>query len=62
MSYEIDRTLNPPSCLPIGINKSNLTDITKIGDKWRVYVDSETKKVHDGAYYFDLMIGENYNR
>lgn len=53
--YEIDRSITPPSCLPAGIDKRYFLDVTKIGDKWRVYIDPKTNKVHDGAYYFALM-------
>lgn len=50
--YEIDRSIFPPACLPTGIDKSNLVDVTRIGDQWRKYLDTSTDKLHDCAKYF----------
>ncbi|MGZ8220377.1 MAG: hypothetical protein ACXWT0_01885 [Methylobacter sp.] len=49
--YEIDRSTVPPSCLPADLDKSNLVNITCLGDSWQKYMDKSTGKVHDGAEY-----------
>lgn len=51
--YEIDLSTCPPSCLPIGFDKSRLRDVTMIGDMWRKYVDIDTGRIHDGAVYYE---------
>lgn len=50
-AYLIDNTTFPPICLPMHLDRSDLHDITKIGDPWRVYLDPTTGKTHDGAVY-----------
>jgi hypothetical protein len=50
--YEINNSEFPPSCLPTSLDKSNLIDITCIGDQWRKYLDTSNGKVHDGAEYY----------
>lgn len=42
---------DPPSCLPSGMNRFDLVDITVIGDRWCRYLDTKTGKIHDGAVY-----------
>ena len=54
--YEIDIGLNPPSCLPTWLDRSNLKDMTCIGDQWRKYIDTRTGEVHDGTLYYRRMI------
>ncbi len=52
--YEEDHGTVPPICLPKGLDRSNFVDITRIGDSWRRYLDTQTGKMHDGAVYADL--------
>jgi hypothetical protein len=49
--YEVDHSTMPPSCLPTRLDRSNLVDITCIGDSWRRYLDTQTGETHDGAVY-----------
>lgn len=53
--FAVDRSVSPPSCLPVNMSDSSLIDITKIGDSWRVYLELGTGKVHDGAVYWSKM-------
>lgn len=57
-SYTIDISKKPPSCLPSGLDISYLVDITLVTSLWRAYRDSETKRVHDGAHYYQLLLNE----
>ena len=53
MEYTIDRSLEPPSCLPSDlVDDTNLKDITCVGDAWRSYLDMTTNLTHDGAKYY----------
>ena len=49
--YVIDHSLCPPSILPTGLDRFRLIDITEIHHAWRVYVDPESGRVHNGADY-----------
>ena len=49
--YAVDRSTMPPSCLPAHLDRSHLVDITRIGDSWRRYLDTQTGETHDGAVY-----------
>jgi hypothetical protein len=51
--YEIDRSRSPPSCLPVGLDRSNLIAITCVGDPWQKYLDIDTNEIHDSAMYFE---------
>lgn len=64
MQFEIDRSMDPPSCLPTDLDTSNLIDITRFGDSWRKYLDVMTNKVHDGVEYYKLMreMSEKYDK
>lgn len=42
---------DPSICLPSGMNRFDLVDITVIGDRWRRYLDTKTGEIHDGAVY-----------
>ena len=53
--YEIDLSLDPPSCLPSGIDMSSLIDVTQIQDRWKRYMDTKTKKLHICAEYYAKM-------
>lgn len=50
---EIDRSESPPSCLPSWLDKSNLVDITIVGDAFRKYFDPKTGSIHDGVEYYE---------
>lgn len=53
--YILDRISKPPICLPIGLDRGNLVDITRLGDAWRRYLDTQTGKVIDGAECWAMM-------
>lgn len=40
-----------PICLPSNLDRSNLLDITTLGDAYRRYMDTRTGVIHDGAEY-----------
>ena len=50
--YEIDNSISPPSCMPVGVDLENLLDITSIGEPWRRYLDTSTGAIHDGSIYY----------
>jgi hypothetical protein len=52
--FEIDESISPPSCLPVGLDMSSLVDITAIGDSWRKYLHTESSRVYDCAEYYRL--------
>ena len=41
----------PPICLPAYMDRSNLLDITRVGDSYRRYLDAQTGVIYDGAEY-----------
>ena len=49
--YKLNNSSYPPSFLPEDLDESNLQDITAMGNAFRVYLDTSTGKVHDGAVY-----------
>lgn len=55
----IDRTINPPSCIPEAVDRDSLIDITCVGDSWRKYIDQRTGEVHDGEKYWQLTKGSD---
>lgn len=55
MPWEIDYSTCPPSCFPKDFDKSNLADITRIGDPWKRYIDLRTNQIHNGIEYFKQM-------
>jgi len=56
--YEIDVTLNPMSCLPCYLDKSNLRNITDIADTWRKYIDVSTGQIHDCEVYYNMAMND----
>lgn len=40
-----------PICLPSNLDRSNLVDITRLGDAYRRYLDTTNGRIHDGAEY-----------
>lgn len=52
MGYIIDKSEAPWSCLPDSLDSSELIDITCVSDMWRVYIDNNTGRRHDGAVYY----------
>jgi hypothetical protein len=54
--YEVDLSIRPPSCLPGGIDRSNLIDITTISDPWRKYLNARSGAIHDGSVYYELAM------
>lgn len=50
-AYTVDHSTMPPSCLPTRIDVRTLVDITRLGDSWRRYLDTQTGETHDGAVY-----------
>lgn len=59
MSYQINRTVDPPICLPASVDVSKLTDITPKGAAWRIYLDPKTGKRYDGSVYYKNVGGPN---
>ena len=57
MPIIIDRSTTIPSCLPDSVNRANLIDITKVNSEWRVFLDIQSGKVHDGAKYYHDSLG-----
>lgn len=49
--FDVDHSTMPPSCLPTDLDRSNLMDITRLGDSWKRYVDTKTGETHDGSVY-----------
>lgn len=49
--YIADFSTEPPSFLPTDLDRGNLMDITRLGDAFRRYVDTQTGQIHDGAAY-----------
>lgn len=47
--WKADYTVTPPIFLPAHLDRP-LTDVTKVGDRFRVFVDDQGT-VHDGAVY-----------
>jgi hypothetical protein len=45
-----------PSCLPTYISTGDLIDITRIGDRWRRYINPKTNEIHDGAVYYQRYL------
>lgn len=43
--------IGPPICLPSNMDRSNLLDITRVGDSYRRYMDAQTGVIYDGAEY-----------
>ena len=54
----IDRTEDPPVCLPTSAPRERLLDITPVGAPWRIFVDPESNRRYDGAVYFRNLIKE----
>jgi len=53
--YVIDLSGDKPSCLPMGIDKGDLVDITRLSDTWRRYASkTQPGVVYDGAIYAKL--------
>ena len=48
----------PPACLPDGLSRGQLVDITVITDSWRRYLDPATGEVHDGAVHYERACAE----
>jgi hypothetical protein len=46
------------TCLPASLDRSNLKDITCIGDAWSKFLDVSTGKIHDGAVYYAKAMKE----
>lgn len=44
------------TCLPADLDTAALTDITRLGQRWKVYFDENTGKSHDGAKYWDSLL------
>lgn len=57
MGYVVDRTQSPPVCLPAGVDRSRLTDVTPKGAPWRVYIDPRNGMRYNGATYFRKLKG-----
>lgn len=53
VQYVVDRSTQPPSCYPEGIDRRQWVDLTTIGDMWRKYLDIQTDEIHDGAVYYE---------
>jgi|DEB19_MinimDraft_2_1074335.scaffolds.fasta_scaffold185220_1 hypothetical protein len=56
--YTVDHSTMPPSCLPTHLDRSNLHDVTRLGDSWRRYFDASTGDTHDGSRYAAAMRAE----
>jgi hypothetical protein len=50
--YVLDYTVRPPVCLPAELDRSKLIDVTSVECEFRVFVDRDTGKVHDGNVHF----------
>jgi hypothetical protein len=46
------------TCLPASLDRSNLKDITCVGDTWRKFLDVSTGTIHDGAVYYAKAMKE----
>ena len=56
MDYVIDRSQQPPMCLPRHVYETkDLLDITQVQDTFRRYIEKDTGKEHDGAVYAQQM-------
>lgn len=49
--WVMDVSIDPPSFLPAGLDRSGLLDITPIGALFRKYLHPESGKIHDGQVY-----------
>lgn len=56
--FTVDLSDSPPSCLPTGHDTSNLRDITPLGARWRVYLNTGTGEVLDCAKFAGLAMPE----
>jgi hypothetical protein len=48
----------PDSFFPSHIDKSNLRDITSVGDTWRKYIDVSNGKIHDCEQYYNKYLND----
>lgn len=49
--YEIDHGTMPPTCFPVGMDQSNLVNVSRVGDSWARFIDTATGKEVDCAEY-----------
>lgn len=49
--FVFDCSQTPPVFLPRELIGANLVDITQMSHRFRVYLDTKTGKIHDGAEY-----------
>jgi len=47
---------DPPSCFPIGYDRSELIEISSMMDSWAKYINSSTGEVVDCALFAARMI------
>jgi hypothetical protein len=58
--FEITTDPIHPTCLPVGLNKANLKDITELQHKYRVFLDIHTQVIHDGNEYAKQAFAQDH--
>jgi len=61
--FVCDKSFVPIMFLPADLDRTNLSDITAIGDQYRRYLDQKTGKIHDCREYYETYMqnAEAYN-
>ena len=56
--WDLDTSTTPPSFLPAGLDRSDLVDVTRLGDAFRRYLDTITGRELVGAEYYAQYLAE----
>ena len=49
ITHEVDTGMS--TCLPAGLDTANLQDISVVGKRWRIFLDTKTGQRHDCNEY-----------
>jgi hypothetical protein len=51
VAFEMDYSTMPPSCFPVGMDRGELVNASRIGDAWARYINTRTGEEVDCAEY-----------